>query len=73
MSNFPSFWDGKERIDFYCSPKYVKKLRGFRLAEFVRTSGTTTGEVLYQTLRKQLDLSPAEEVDPFGSASEAAE
>jgi hypothetical protein len=73
MANFPAFWDGRK--DFYCSAKFVKRLKGFKLAEFVQTSGATgatASVILYESLRKQLQLAPAEEVDPF-KPSEAAE
>jgi hypothetical protein len=67
-SNYSEFWDGADRNDFYFLDKYVKRLRGFKLEEFVRGTSNKPQEILYEILRKRLNLNPI-----FGPESEAAE
>jgi hypothetical protein len=67
-SNYSEFWDGTERNDFYFLDKYVKRLKGFKLEEFVRGTSNRPQEILYEILRKRLNLNPI-----FGPEAEAAE
>lgn len=67
-SNYSEFWDGTERVDFYFLDKYVKRLKGFKLEDFVRGTSNRPQEILYEILRKRLNLNPI-----FGPEAEAAE
>lgn len=71
MSSYPDFWEGKERDDFFFPQSYLKRLRGFKLADYVKTSGNIPTDALYEVLRKRLGLNPADEAaDPFTEAAE---
>jgi hypothetical protein len=61
FSRYPEFWDGKERNEFYFSDKYVKRLRGFKLADYVN-SKTVPRDALHEILRKRLALNAVNEV-----------
>jgi hypothetical protein len=72
MSNYPNFWDGSERNDFYCPQSYVKKLKGFKLGDILKQSPLVSKQVMYELLRKQLKLDPLVEDSPFDDDEEAA-
>lgn len=65
MSRYPDFWDGvgQDRNDFHFLDRHVKKLRGFKLAEYVESRASIKVDVLYETLRKRLNLAPIDETD----------
>lgn len=60
LSRYPEFWDGKERNEFYFGDRYVRKLRGFKLGEYVNTK-TVPRDVLSEVLRKRLALNAVNE------------
>lgn len=62
FSAYSDFWDGKDRAFFRCPPKFISKLKRFRLDQYVR-SGVVPKEALYEMLRKQLSLNPIFEED----------
>lgn len=57
FSAYPCFWDGAARDEFYVGDSYARKLRKFTLAKYVQPKGIPR-DVLYEVLRKQLDLDP---------------
>jgi len=61
LSRYPEFWDGvgKDRNDFYFPDRYIKRLRGLKLADYVRSSAALQKDVLYELLRKRLNLDPS--------------
>jgi hypothetical protein len=70
MSNYPDFWDGVQRNEFYCPMTLLKKLRKFKLADVLKTSPLISTEVIYELLRKQMGLDPQTEASPFDEAAE---
>lgn len=68
MSAYGEFWDGKERHEFYFADRYVKKLRGFKVSDYVRASLKLPKDALYEVLRKRLALQPI-----FETTTEAAQ
>lgn len=67
FSAYSDFWDGRERNEFYFPTKFHKRLRTFRLSEYIQP-GRVSREMLYEFLRKRLNLNPIFEED-----AEAAE
>ena len=63
MSSYSEFWDGKDRNEFYFADKYVKKLKGFKVGDYVRTANKIPHDALYEILRKRLSLTPIFEAD----------
>ena len=68
LSSYSEFWDGIPR-DFFSFPdKYVKRLRGFKLADYLNTTPRVPKDALFEILRKRLNLAPI-----FVDDAEAAE
>jgi hypothetical protein len=57
FSRYGEFWDGTPRAEFYCSDKFVRKLKSFTLNKYVAQS--VRRDVIYEILRKHLGLDPA--------------
>jgi len=58
FSAYSDFWDGTERNDFYFLDKYVRRLKGFTLTEYVTPRAKVPLDALYEILRKKLQLNP---------------
>jgi hypothetical protein len=58
FSAYSEFWDGKTRNEFYFGEKYVKLLRGFKLADYIHSQRKFPRDALFEVLRKQLKLKP---------------
>jgi hypothetical protein len=58
MSRYPDFWNDTPCNEFYCGDKFVKRLRGFKLADYVRPASTTPTKALFHILRERLRLDP---------------
>lgn len=58
MSRYSDFWDGSDKNEFYFPDKFVKRLRGFKFADFMRSASSMDKEVLFEVLRKRLNLDP---------------
>jgi hypothetical protein len=58
LSRYSDFWDGTERNEFYFPEKFAKRLRGFKLADYVRSSSHIPKDALFEILRKRLNLDP---------------
>jgi hypothetical protein len=69
FSRYPDFWDGKARAEFYFPNKFLRALRGFKLSAYLARPEAVDSEILFERLRKQLNLQPI--IDD--EAAEAAE
>lgn len=58
MSRYSDFWDGTARNEFYCPEKFIKRLKGFKLADFLHSASSMDKDVLFEVLRKRLNLQP---------------
>jgi hypothetical protein len=58
FSGYTDFWDGKERNDFYFLDKFVRRLKGFTLNDYVTPRAKVPLDALYEILRKRLGLNP---------------
>jgi hypothetical protein len=58
FSLYPEFWDGTERSEFYFGDKYLKRLQRFKLSDYLRSSVVVPKDVLFEVLRKRLNLDP---------------
>ena len=68
-SNYSEFWDGTEREFFSFPEKYLRRLKGFKLAEYVRSTSGQHRDVLYEILRKRLNLNPIFVTEPDEEAA----
>jgi hypothetical protein len=68
FSSYTDFWDGTERNDFYFLEKFVKRLRKFPLGNFISPAKGVQTELLYEILRKHLNLDPVFEMPPMTEA-----
>lgn len=66
LSRYPDFWEGAERTDFVFVDRYVKRLRGFKIADYV--SHRQPKDILFEIIRKRLHLDPL-----FEETQDAAE
>ena len=71
LSRYPEFWDGRERNEFYFGNTYVKRLRGFKLADYVNVKAVPR-DVLSEILRKRLALNAVNEVPDDEEEEDAA-
>jgi hypothetical protein len=71
FSKYPEFWDGAARNEFYFGDKHVKRLRGFKLADYLTAARHVPKDVLFEVLRKRLNLNPVFEDNEINK--EAAE
>lgn len=58
ISRYSEFWDGTERNEFYIPERYIKRLKGFKFSDFMRSASSMDKEVLFEILRKRLHLDP---------------
>jgi hypothetical protein len=59
MSRYSDFWDGSPRHEFYCGEKFIKRLKGFKVANYMRTGQTKLPkDGLLEVLRQRLHLAP---------------
>ncbi|WP_461325756.1 hypothetical protein [Bradyrhizobium barranii] len=58
LSHYPEFWDGGDRNFFNFPDSYIKRLRGFKLSDYVRPASQVPHDLLYEMLRKQMRLNP---------------
>jgi len=72
FSAYPDFWDGKERNEFWFPKQFYRKLKAFKLADYI-VPGRVPKEALYELLRKQLALNPIYEETEADDEIEAAE
>ena len=56
LSRYPDFWEGAERTDFVFTDKFIKRLRGFKVSEYVQKRQPR--EILFEIIRKRLNLDP---------------
>lgn len=68
LSTYSDFWDGTPREYFNVPEKFIKRLRGFKLADYLYTSPRVPKDALWEILRKRLNLAPI-----FADDAEAAE
>jgi len=57
-SRYTEFWDGAERNEFHFPERYIKRLKGFKLADYMRAGTRYPPDFLFETLRKRLNLDP---------------
>lgn len=67
FSSYEDFWNDKDRSEFSLLDKFVKRLRGFTLRQYV-TQRAVTSELLYELLRKKLQLNPKFEQEDVAAA-----
>jgi hypothetical protein len=60
VSRYPEFWNGKERNEFYFGDRYLRRLKGFKVSEYVNSKAVPR-DVLAEVLRKRLSLNAANE------------
>jgi hypothetical protein len=72
MSRYSDFWDGKARNEFNCPDKFIRRLRGFKLTEYLKPRAIPK-DALYEILRKRLNLDPTFEDPEDETTAEAAE
>ncbi len=70
VSRYPEFWDGKERNEFYFGDKYVRRLKGFKVSEYVNSKAVPR-DVLAEVLRKRLALNAVDEAQDSEEDEEA--
>jgi hypothetical protein len=58
LSSYHDFWNDEERNEFYFPDKFVKRLRGLKLADYLHSSKVVPKDALYEILRKRLNLDP---------------
>jgi hypothetical protein len=68
LSTYSEFWDGTPREFFNFPDKYIKRLRGFKLSDYLNTTPRVPKDALWEILRKRLNLAPI-----FADDAEAAE
>jgi hypothetical protein len=71
MSRYSDFWDGSDKAEFYFPDKFVKRMRGFKFSDFMRSASSMDKEVLFEVLRKRLNLAPIFEDEEFGKTAAA--
>jgi hypothetical protein len=71
MSRYSEFWDGSPRHEFYCGEKYIKRLKGFKVAAYMRTGQTKLPkDGLLEVLRQRLHLAPVFDDAVSGEAAQ---
>ena len=70
LSRYPDFWEGTERTDFFFADRHVKRLKGFRFADYIRQRPPR--DILFEIIRKRLNLDPVFEEAPTVAGVAAA-
>jgi hypothetical protein len=73
MSRYPEFWVGVDNNEFQFPDRYIKRLKGFTIADYLRPARTKADkEWLFDQLRKRLGLHPIfEDGKDFGKSAAA--
>jgi hypothetical protein len=71
MSRYSDFWDGSAKNEFYFPDKFVKRLKGFKFSDYMRSASSMDKEVLFEVLRKRLNLDPVFEDEEFKATAAA--
>jgi hypothetical protein len=63
LSNYHDFWNDKERNEFFFPLKFIRHMKGMKVADFINNSRIVPPDALYEILRKKLQLNPIFEED----------
>jgi len=58
FSAYSEFWDGTARNDFYLPDKYLRRLKGLTLNDYIMPRAKVPRDAFYEILRKRLQLNP---------------
>jgi hypothetical protein len=58
LSTYSDFWDGTAKDEFYFPDKFIRRLKGLKVDEYLRSTKKLPKDVLYEVLRKRLNLDP---------------